>query len=331
MSAPARARRLLLTGGRQGRLDTKKPEWQRYAEARIGILDLDSGKLEIALRYQTRPEHRPDDDPSITFKAGSVAGDELVVTDLTEVLVLDRNLAIRQVVSHPCFNDLHHVARIGGRLHVVSTGLDSLVVLDQHGEVADIRHALGDDVWTCFDRATDYRKVSTTKPHRSHPNFVFENDSGLWLTRFEQRDAVCLDDPARRVDIGVGNPHDGQQIGDTIWFTTTNGHLVEGDTRSCEVRRRIDLNQLDGRGIPLGWCRGLYVEGDIAYVGFTRLRRTKIAKNLSWVRRGFRGYNVVDAVPTRVVAYDLERGERVEEWMLADTGLDTIFSIVPWG
>jgi len=322
--------RLLLTGGKQGRLDSHKPEWNRHAESRIAILDLDDGVVDIALRYKAQPENRPAKNPSLLFKAGSYDGDGLVVTDLTEVLVLDHDLEIREIISHPCFNDLHHVRRIDGRLHVVSTGLDSLVILDQQQGVAEVRHVLGEETWQLFDRELDYRQVPTTKPHRSHPNFVFTTDAGLWVTRFEQRDAICLDDPSRRIDIEVGNPHDGLQVGDALWFTTTNGHLVGVDAGSLAVRRRVDLNEVDGRGEPLGWCRGVHVEGEVAYVGFTRLRRTTIEKNLSWIKRGFRDLNFIDAYPTRVTAYDLARGERVGEWIVAPAGLDAIFSILPW-
>ncbi len=322
--------RLLLTGGKQGNLDSHKPEWNRHAESRIVILDPADGSVDVALRYQAQPEHRPAKDPSLLFKAGSFDGDGLVLTNLTEVLILDHDLQIREIISHPCFNDLHHVRRIGGRLHVVSTGLDSLVVLDERHGVAEVRHVLGEDTWQLFDPHQDYRQVPTTKPHRSHPNFVFTTAVGLWVTRFEQRDAICLDDPARRIDIAVGNPHDGLQVGDSLWFTTTNGHLVEVDGQSLEVRRRLDLNEIDGRGEPLGWCRGVHVDGDLAYVGFTRLRRTTIEKNLSWIKRGFKQLNFVDAYPTRVTAFDLARGERVGEWIVAHAGLDAIFSILPW-
>lgn len=319
-----------MTGGKQGLFDRSKPEWHRYAEARVVILDPASGRAEVALRYEARREHRPDDDPSLTFKAASLDGDGLLVTDLTEVLVLDHQLAVRDVVSHPCFNDLHHVARIDGRLHVVSTGLDSLVVLDADHAVSSVRHALGKQTWELFDRTVDYRLLPTTKPHRSHPNFVFADDRGTWLTRFEQRDAVCLDDPSLRIDIAVGNPHDGVRRGDAIWFTTTNGHLVEADRVRCTVRRRIDLNEVDGRGGPLGWCRGLHLDGEIAYVGFTKLRRTRIAANVRWVKERFSVDTKPEAMPTRITAYDLARLERVAEWELDGAGLDTVFSILPW-
>ena len=80
--------------------------------------------------------------------------------------------------------------------------------------------------WTRFNRSTDYRKVESTKPHKSHPNFVFELDGDIWVTRFHQRDAIALNSSGKSIAIGVEKPHDGLVRGDRIYFSVVDGKIV---------------------------------------------------------------------------------------------------------
>src|SRR5690606_20512594 len=152
-------------------------------------------------------------------------GDVLLLCTEREVLRVDPDgWAVLEVISHPWFNDLHAVARIDGRLHVVSTGLDAVLVLDD-GDVTEAHGVLGPFRGR---PEVDYRAVST-KPHRSHPNHVFEALGRAWVTRLEQHDAVCLDDPGLRLAIELGPVHDGLVVGASVWFTVVDGRLVEVD------------------------------------------------------------------------------------------------------
>ena len=36
--------------------------------------------------------------------------------------------------------------------------------------------------WERFDPEVDYRQVPTTKPHETHPNFVFIVEEDVWVT-----------------------------------------------------------------------------------------------------------------------------------------------------
>src|SRR5205807_3541516 len=124
-------------------------------------------------------------------------------------------------VSLPCFNDLHHVRPSGdGNLIAVNTGLDMVVKFTPQGRVLQEWWVLDEPRWSRFSRTLDYRKVESTKPHQSHPNFAFVLEGDLWVTRFRQRDAICLTKPGGRIDIGVESPHDGLLSGNRIWFTT---------------------------------------------------------------------------------------------------------------
>ena len=152
-----------------------------------------------------------------------------------------------QLNDGSCFNDLHHVVPdSSGNLLVTSTGLEMVVRVTPDGEILDQWNVLGEDPWEKFSRDTDYRKVDSTKPHRSHPNFAFELDGNIWATRFYQRDAVCLSDPSKRIDIGVQAPHDGLVRNGSIHFTTVDGHIVIVSRHSLLVEKIIDLKTING-------------------------------------------------------------------------------------
>ena len=149
---------------------------------------------------------------------------------------------IRKIISLPCFNDVHHAAVVApdGRLFVVVTGLDAVAELTPDGELIRLVSVIGGSVWDRFTPIVDYRKVCTTKPHRSHPNFVFFLEGRPWVTRFEQRDAIPLEGEAvdrRPFQLGGAGVHDGHIVGGFLYFTTVNGFILRFDLRSNEMRR----------------------------------------------------------------------------------------------
>ncbi|MES1245476.1 MAG: hypothetical protein ABUT39_27980 [Acidobacteriota bacterium] len=320
---------LWAVGGEQKRTLLDQEEWNRFRTAVVARVDPESGRAERVLEYRTPPGHCPDDQPSHIFKAATVDGDTMWLCTQTEVLECALpGFAIRRVISLPCFNDLHHVTPgPDGTLFVAVTGLDAVAEIDREGGLIRLTSVLGGDVWERFDRGVDYRKVPTTKPHRSHPNYVFFLDGRPWVTRFEQRDAAPLDGDGEPFRIGIQGIHDGCVSGGRVVFTAVDGHVVSFDLATGE-RRELDLNGLmepdDDR--PLGWCRGLHLpdDGRLAWVGFSKLRPTKLKQNLSWIRHGFKE---TPRLPTRIALYDLERPARLREIDLEPAGLNAVFSI----
>jgi len=323
--------RFYLTGGRRRASLLGKPEWARFERALLLELDTASGEVQVLAEHES-PESAMPAPGTHVFKAATRWQDALWVVTQTEVLAYpENNFAAPRIWSHGLHNDLHHVLPHQAGFHVVSTGLDSLISHDLEGRVQSTQHALGDELSAHFDLERDWRQVPSTKPHQAHPNYYFENAEGRWLTRFEQRDAVCLDDFNRRMVIEIGNPHDGLVVGDQTWFTTTNGMLHAfhpGDERASEVH---DLNQYHTGDCPLGWCRGLHIAGEIAYVGFSRVRATRIRKNLSWLKNGFRLPDGMRSPPTRVAAFDLRKRAWIQDWDLEPVGMGAIFSVIPRG
>lgn len=325
---------LWVVGGEQRVGFSKHEEWSLFKTALV--VRVEGDRLERVLEYRSPPEHCPDEKPSFVFKAATIQGDTAWLCTQTEVLECDfPGFRIRRVISLPCFNDLHHVAPgPEGTLFVAVTGLDAVAELSPEGELIRLVDVLGGDVWDRFSRDVDYRKVPTTKPHQSHPNYVFFLDGEPWVTRFQQRDAVPVDRPAEtgRFPVEVQGIHDGHVHDGRLWFTTVNGHVVRFDLRSDQAngwKSDVDLNALsapdDDR--PLGWCRGILPEDGRVWVGFTRIRYTKLRQNLSWVRHGFRQSEDHRYHPTRIALYDLERSALLGQVDLEGSGLGAVFSI----
>jgi hypothetical protein len=309
----------------------KLEEWQSSQKAVILDLDPERKVSRHCVEYVSPPEVCAPDLPTIQFKSASVVEGKLYVCTSTEVLVYSLP-DFRQLhyISLPCFNDLHHVRPSPqGTLLVVSTGLDLVVEVATSGEVIQEWNVLGEDTWTHFSHDIDYRKVATTKPHRSHPNHVFVLDDEIWITRFEQRDAISLTQPEHRINIAVQRPHDGYLHGDFIYFTTVDGHVVLANRSTLQVEKIYDLNQMSASPDQiLGWCRGvLPIDDRFLWVGFSRVRPTKFRENLSWLKSAGTYERVYR--PTRLALYDLERNQCVDEILLEPHGVGVVFSLLP--
>jgi len=317
-------------GAKQRELLFKNEEEQRlYESALILRLDPDRGSADVCVEYQSPPLVRASDLSSSIFKCGTLTENNFYTCTSTEVLIFEVPGFERiGYVSLPCFNDLHHVTPTqDGNLLVANTGLDTVVKLAQQGKVLAEWNVLNEDPWSRFSREVDYRRVESTKPHRSHPNFVFELDDDVWVTRFFQRDAICLTNPKKRIDIGVEKPHDGVAFGGRLYFTTVDGRIVIVSCDTLAVEQIVELNQIDNSGNALlGWCRGLWpIDDRRIWVGFTRVRKTRFTENLLWIKHGFQDVER----PTHIALYDLVEKKCLTEIDLEAYGLNVVFGIYP--
>ena len=316
-------------GGRQRkRLLKAEEEWNLFEAALILKVDTRSGAVQTCLEYSTRREARAHENSSSEFKAGTLVGDLLYACTNTEVMVF-KLPGFEQIsyLSLPCFNDVHHVTpSCDGTLLVVSTGLDMVLRLTPRGELVEAWDVLGGPPWQRFPREIDYRKVASTKPHRSHPNFAFELGRDVWVTRLHQRDAICLTDPTKRIDIALESPHDGLVRGQEIYFTLVDGRVVIANADTLTVERVFDCKTLDDPNALLGWCRGvLPLQDQKLWVGFTRVRMTRFQENVQWVKRVFKE-GMIDK-PTHISLYQPGHSRCLQEVDLEAHGMNIVFSI----
>lgn len=318
----ARQRKLLLKG---------EEEWNLYESALIFEFDPNTRELRTCLEHETPHEARANEHSSNVFKSGTLVGNTLYTCTSTEVLIFRLpNFERIAYISLPCFNDLHHVAPTqDGHLLVVNTGLDMVVKMTLQGEVVSEWGVLDQDPWSRFSRSVDYRKVESTKPHQSHPNFAFEMDGDAWVTRFRQRDAISLKHPGKRIDIAVGSPHDGLVCGNRIYFTIVDGRVVIANRNSLKIDEIVDLKEIGEEKALLGWCRGLLpLDQRRIWVGFTRVRKTRFKENVLWVASILRDSDVVQK-PTHLSLYDLVGKRCLAEFDLEPHGMNIVFSIFP--
>jgi hypothetical protein len=282
---------------------------------------------DVRVEYVSPLDVRGADDP-VLFKSATLTGDILYACTQTEVL-LYRVPAFEQIgyVSLPCFNDVHHVRPSPeGDLLIANSGLDMVLEVTLAGEVVREWNVLGEDPWERFSRTIDYRKGISTKPHQSHPNYLFCVGSDVWVTRFEQKDAICLTNPGRTISIGLERVHDGLVHDGLIYFTTVDGRVVIVNASTLQIAEVVSLTSMHEADGVLGWCRGILIDGSKIWVGFSRLRPTRFRENVSWVTHGFKGVQ-----PTHLGCYDLIKRECLAEIDMEPHRLNAIFSIHPGG
>ncbi len=323
---------LYLLGGRQRSLLFKnEDEFRLYEAALILRLDTVSGIANLEMEYKSPPEVRACEESSHVFKSATLAGNKLYTCTSTEVLIFEVP-GFKRIgyVSLPSFNDLHHIApTLDGNLLVANTGLDMVVKVTPGGQVLEQWNVLGEAPWSRFSPDIDYRKVESTKPHQSHPNAVFQLGKEIWVTRFSQRDAICLTSPGKSIRIEVQRPHDGLVCGNRIYFTTVDGRIVIADRSRLEVEQIIDLREIHKVHNPdddamLGWCRGILpLDERRVWVGFTRVRKTRFKENVLWIKHAFKEKER----STHIALYDIAEGKCLQEIDIERYGMNVIFGI----
>lgn len=322
-------RSLYVVGGEQRQprsLGAVGKEWRGYHRGIIVEVDVATQKVTVRVTHTSPREVRADVEPEILFQAGAVQDSRLYTCTGTEALVYSLP-DFQQVgyVTLPWFNDVHHVIPgPDGDLLVANAGLEMVLQVTLEGEVRRVWNVLGEDPWERFSPTTDYRKIASTKPHRAHPNYLFRTGDDIWATRFQQGDAICLTDPSRHIQVSGQRIHDGFVRGDRIYFTTVSGSVIVVHAATLEIIEVINLNAMHPEGILLGWCRGLMIDGDLMWVGFSRIRPTKVRENVGWITRGFR-----QVQGTHIACYDLRRKICVANIDLEPAGLNAVFGIFP--
>jgi hypothetical protein len=300
--------------------------WYGYGQG--VIVRIDGSGVSPVVEYTSRPGSHGADDP-VLFKSATRHGDRLYCCTQTEVVVYSLpDMDEVAYISLPVFNDVHHVVPSpSGTLLVAVSGLELVVEVTLAGEIVSEWNVLGEDTWRRHSPSVDYRHSVDLKPHRAHPNYVFFLGDEPFATRFECRDAISLNDPTRRIDIGGERVHDGVVEGDSVYFTTVDGNVVRADAHELRVVERHPLQRRGARpgdDVVAGWCRSLYFDDEYCWVGFSRIRPTRLRQTVAWIRSG-----LADQAPTRIARYRRSDWTCDAEIDLEPFGLNAVFSVVP--
>lgn len=326
------AKSLLISGGCLRPNGFELGEGRYYQSARLVKLDLTSGQFSLMLQKDEGGEHYPREHPNLQFTCGQVVDDSLWLPTDTEVFHYTLpELTLRKVISHPCFHNVHSVSIINQQLVITSTGLDNIVLCDpQSGDIQSIINTQGKDPWHRFDRSFDYRLVHSTRPHDSHPNYVFQLEGNLWVTRCTQEDAVNLTDVSDRIDIDLGGDkgvHDGHFYNGKLIFTQVDGVLLICDPQE---RKMIELFDPFARhsNRPMGWCRGLFIDGDDFYIGYSKLRKTTMGSRLKFLSQG--NFKYASGNNALIVKVNMRSREVQQTYVTPDGLIDAIYGIMPF-
>lgn len=299
-----------------------------FKKAELAIVDFAKNRYTAVLNHKTPKDFSCDVAPSITFGSFCRYKDILYIPTRTEVLLVNATtFNVIEVITDKLFNDIHDVHVLHNMLYVAVTGMDAVFKIDLKTREREIINVLGKDPFHRFSENENLNNKASLKPHEAHPNFLFQIDDKIWVTRLKMKDAVCLSDINKRIVIDIGLPHDGFVKDDLIYFTTVNGYVVIVDKNTKDTVKRIRLTGAKNVDIPLGWCRGLYVDETHFYVGFTQLRTTRFTENIDWVKSILKNKKIPDKpTPTRIEKYTLD-GDFVSEYRFPKNGIFNIFSI----
>lgn len=304
-------------------------EGHAFKKAELAKINFTNNTYESKFSYTTPREYRSDILPSLGFTGISVYGNKIYAPTRTEVLVLNmHDYSVIDIIRDPLFNDIHSVHVLGDILYVVVTGLDALFSYNLNTGERAIANVLGKNPFHRYSENDNLNKVHSLKPHEAHPNHVFTINNEIWVTRLKQQDAVCISDLNKRIIIEEGLPHDGYVKDNLVYFTTVNGYVIVYDINSLKKVNVIKLTGPESNNkTPLGWCRGICVNDDNFYVGFTLLRTTKITENIGWVKTMIDVNEICKKpAPTRIEKYSL-KGECLDCYYLPKDSIQSIFSI----
>lgn len=299
---------LVLGGGRQSREAGVVDRSTRplYDRAILAKVDVDRGWIEPWVV----------DAGARRFGALSVDGARIVACTERSVLRIAGDGRICETETHPWLSDVHHALVIDGVAHAASTAVDGVVAMGV------------DPTFLPTIRGVMPPVVEPDGPSQTHPNFVFRVDGVVHATRGTRGDAVALRDLEKPWAIAPVVVHDGIVTPAGVWFTRVDGHLVLIDPATGRVAQTLALHQPGDGTEPLGWCRGLWIADGIAWVGFSRLRATRLRRHLAWARGRLRGRPIATRRPTRLEGFELATGRRIRSIPLADVGIDALFGVV---
>jgi hypothetical protein len=301
----------------------------RGVTAVIGVLDLERGRILHRFDYVPPPEIRAVGQ-KVQFTGYCFRSGSLWVCSHNEIVRFDEwpPTRIAGRVANPGFNDLHHCNTWRDAIAVANTGLETVDVVSTDGRLLERFDLLrGLDGARRIDPELAYGKLPDTKPHVRHVNHVFELDGELWATQLQAQNAVCLTAPRSPIEIKVGMPHDGRRIGDSIVFTTTNGHLAFASVEAPHPVRDYDLLDMTPGLRQLGWCRGVcrdLRDPDRFVVAFSTVRNSHWKEFTHWIKHGHE-------IPTsRVCLYDLKQRRLLKTIDMSERGRGLIlFQVDP--
>lgn len=325
-------KKILITGGVERENGFELGQGKFYKAGKLFSLNLENDNYQEHICFDQANENYPEEHPNLLFTAACYDDDLIWIPTHGEVIAYRlHDWKIIRRFSIPLFNNNHSVIMLDNKLYVTATGTDMVVIMDKDvGKSIECINIEGKDIWHRFEKQIDYRKIHSTKPHQGHPNYVFKLKDEIWVTRCGFEDAACLTDVKKNIKVTNDKEmsiHDGFVYENDIYFTSVDGHILVADQKSLKIKNIYNLNKGVDR-INKGWCRGLYIEDGLAYVGFSKIRKTRNARRLEWLKKSIKRNN--ENLDSAVVVFDLNKQVKIKEIAFEEGVLDAIYSILPY-
>ncbi|MEW6172007.1 MAG: hypothetical protein AB1510_02930 [Bacillota bacterium] len=281
-------------------------EYQQHSP-RLAVLDWGSKKIVDGYTYSS-----PDFPgvPSNSFRGGTLYNGLFYVCTFNELLVMDISTwTIRGKFSRPTFNDLHDVYVDENGIWVCSTGLECA---EHYSHDFELLQRVNMSERNYFDKEHDYRLYEIDKrttPRKHHINNVVNVKNKILITRGKSASVSTIDGRVV-IDNLPGMPHDGFVFNDEFYLTIVKGFVQSFEVGSWKLKHTFDLNKCYKENVALGWCRGLAVDNQGMFVGFTKFRPSKSLDYIRWIPNRQRRLN------TRVARYSFGSNSIEEECIL---------------
>lgn len=292
-------------------------EYQRN-NPHLAILDWKSKQIIDTYSYHSTSFPKI---PSNSFRGGTFYNGLFYVCTFNEVLAVNlETWSVISKLSQPTFNDLHDVFVDEESIWVCSSGLEYVEHYSHDLELIERYEMADHERFGSFDPQIDYRLFEIDKrtiPRQHHVNNVVKVDDDVLVTHGKSE---CVSTLNRRVLIEdlPGMPHDGFVFKGKFYLTIVNGFVEAFRVGTWERTHSYNLNKCYKENEALGWCRGLAMDKNGMFVGFTRFRPSKSTDYTRWIRRK------PSELPTRVIRYSFASSSIVDEFVLKSKPGSTI-------
>lgn len=288
-----------------------------YDQARL--IEISMKNSEVTLTAEYNHEFKKGEigaDTDRIFKSASETENGILVVSETQVVELSKPpFKLLESYSDPSFNDLHHAIQHKDGFMIANTGLDCLSYYNKSD--ASVTHyptTLASGI-NRIKPNIDYRQIRTTKPHFTHPNFVFQLNDEVWVTRCDTMDAISIENPSKRINLNHDLVHDGVIHKNLIYFTFIDGHICVYNSDTLKLKHSLSLSEFVPG--PLGWCRGILpLSANIVCIGVSKTRQSKRIT-------GPGEHNFA-----RVLIVDIFKRSLLSDINISQFGIDAVFSIL---
>ena len=256
--------------------------------------------------------------PKCKFSGGSFWGNHFYTCTFNEVVRVNLpEWSVDHYFTKKTFNDLHYVHVEASGIYVCNTGLDVVEHFDHDFNFIEMFPMMSENFQQKFPAGVDYRYEPKIIGRESHPNQILNHQGKLLVNCPVRRCLANLSDNKPVIEGFTEMFHDGILRNGHYYFSCIDSQIVVVSAETLKIVDQHDLRKFYGSNAP-GWCRGLEVIDDFAFVGFSRLR---MPSKPNYLKQALLGTKNLDS---HVLCYDLKNRKILTDWVF---GTEIIYGI----